>query len=202
MTPPHPPRPGANFATKPLELRQLAIRGFKRIFWTSRPPLEFRQGAGRFNAPPSTRAFRVLYAADTLACCFAETLIRDRSALLGGPAPITMEDLELRSVVELESTGTLAVVDLTGPGALRAGIPSAVAKAADYALSQTWSQAFWAHPSAPDGILYRSRLDDDSLCVALYDRAAPKLRAVDTKPLMLHPDRDKALERYRAQIVP
>lgn len=202
MTPPNPPHPGTNFATKPLELRQFGLQGYKRIFWTGRPPLEFRHGSGRFNAPPPARAFRVLYVADTLACCLAETLIRDRSALLGGPAPITMEDLKLRSVLEVESVGTLAIVDLTGPGALRAGIPSAVTKAANYALSQKWSHAFWAHPGGPDGILYRSRLDDDSLCVALYDRAAPKLRAIDTKALMRHPDRDKALERYRVQIVP
>lgn len=200
MTAPAHPHPRPDFAEKPLALRAVSLTGYKRIFWTGGDPLEFRPGTGRFNAP--SREFRVLYGADTLACCLAETLIRDRSALLGGPAPITVEDLDLRSVVELESLEPVAVVDLTGPGALRAGIPSAVAKAPDYGLSQAWSLAFWKHPSAPEGVLYRSRLDDDYLCVALYDRAAAKIRAADTTPLIRHPNCDAALERYRIQIVP
>jgi hypothetical protein len=43
-------------------------------------------------------------------------------------------------------------------------------------LARAWSVAFYDHPAAPDGIIYSSRLNEDTN-VAVYDRATPKLNA-------------------------
>ncbi len=45
-------------------------------------------------------------------------------------------------------------------------------------VSQSWSHAFWDHPSAPDGLLYRSRHDPSRMSAAIYDRAADAIAAV------------------------
>jgi hypothetical protein len=56
----------------------------------------------------------------------------------------------------------------------------------------------WRHPDQPDGVLYRSRLDPDVKCVALYDRARSKI-LFDIPPVTLwrHPDRNRWLARYK-----
>jgi hypothetical protein len=74
---------------------------------------------------------------------------------------------------------SLVLVDLTGDGPIRMGVPSDVAGARDQSLAQQWSIVFHEHP---DGVLYPSRLNEER-CIALYARAIPKLRATAT-PLL------------------
>jgi hypothetical protein len=44
-----------------------------------------------------------------------------------------------------------------------------------YDAPQSWSKAIHALPTAPDGVAYRARHDDDAFCYAIFDRAAPNL---------------------------
>jgi hypothetical protein len=37
-------------------------------------------------------------------------------------------------------------------------------------LPQKWAAALYAHPGCFDGIAYRSRHDDDTICYAFFDR--------------------------------
>ncbi len=43
-------------------------------------------------------------------------------------------------------------------------------------VARAWSVAFYDHPVAPDGIIYSSRLNEDTN-LAVYDRAIGKLSA-------------------------
>ena len=75
------------------------------------------------------------------------------------------------------------VVDLRGDSPIRMGVPSDVARASRQSLARKWSQAFHEHPSAPDGIIYASRLNGETN-IAVYDRAIPKLRISSVRRLI------------------
>jgi hypothetical protein len=71
-----------------------------------------------------------------------------------------------------------------------------------YSVSRPWALALHTHSDGPDGIVYRSRHDDDSLCAAVYDRARTKLILKQTQSLsedafLL----DRLAERYGFSIV-
>jgi hypothetical protein len=191
--------PPAQFAAGLIEPAEIEVSQFVRIRRKGGDPLEFVHGEGPFNAP--AREFCILYAANTLACCLAEAVIRDRYIPVERPVEIAPTELATREVVELGSTRPLRLIDLSGPGALRQAVPPDVAKGADYALSRAWSLALWAHPALPEGVLYRSRFDDDFLCVAIYDRARSALTTARTMPLSAHPDLAAVLDRYRIALV-
>jgi hypothetical protein len=71
----------------------------------------------------------------------------------------------------------LHLVDLREDHAIRMGVPTDVARSSRQTLARTWSQAFHEHPSAPDGIIYSSRLNGHTN-LAIYDRAITKLKPV------------------------
>jgi hypothetical protein len=61
----------------------------------------------------------------------------------------------------------------------------------------------WAHPVQPDGIVWRSRLDDDQFCVALFDRCREALTVQASEPLLAdRPRFDALIERYRMAVIP
>ena len=68
---------------------------------------------------------------------------------------------------------------LHGPGLVHLGIGADVVHGHSYAECQQLAMALWRHPDAVDGIQYRSRWDNDCLCVALFDRAADALAEPD-----------------------
>jgi len=68
------------------------------------------------------------------------------------------------------------LVDLTGSGLARLGTDERLC-AGDHGVTQQWTLALWAHPSHPDGLLYRARHDPSRYSLALYDRVADAVRA-------------------------
>ena len=81
------------------------------------------------------------------------------------------------------------------------GIPSDVPRSANQALARRWSLAFYQHPSQPDGIIYPSRLNEDTN-VAIYDRAVTKLREVGKSDLIGAPGFAQVLDDLRVAIAP
>ena len=68
-------------------------------------------------------------------------------------------------------------------------------------FSREWSRALHAHPDQPDGILYRTRHDDDGFGIALFDRAGPKIRFHSGRPLLdpgMAPELGRWLNTYGA----
>lgn len=155
--------PPADLHRRPLPL--VGLHGpWYRIHQARFPAVHFgRSGSNRFDAPHGD--YGVLYVAADLHCAFIETFgpesdtrliaLRELAGYhychIGGP------DLDLRAVDIV--TGYPDEPDLD----------ERLCRA-DYATAQRWSEAFYRHPSEPDGILYRSCQDGSRLCLALFER--------------------------------
>jgi hypothetical protein len=124
----------------------------------------------RFDAPD--RSFGTLYAARNFKTCFFETIVRDRPGF-----QIARTDYDARSVVlVLLSTLSLNLVPIYGAEGQRLRIDPAKAMGERYDYPQALAKAFHDHPDRPHGIVYRSRFDDDTLAVVLFDRARRHVR--------------------------
>jgi hypothetical protein len=150
----------------------LEARGpFFRIHPRERRALHFgRTARWRFDGPGGR--YGVLYAAEDLDGAFVETFLR----MPGQRGVVSRGDLALRAVSSLGARRPLRLVDLTGPHLARLRVDASLFTSTDYARTQAWSEAFWRHPDAPDGLRYRSRHDPARLAVALFDRAESALR--------------------------
>jgi hypothetical protein len=81
------------------------------------------------------------------------------------------------------------------------GIPTDVVRASSHRLGQPWALALWSHPAAPDGILYSSRLNEETN-LALFDRALPKLAPVAVRPLLdCRAEMADTIRRFRLAII-
>jgi hypothetical protein len=170
----HPP---ADFAKGDLPLSvEPAGSAWQRIYGVHHPdPLGHTPSLSRFSDSTGTR-FDVVYLGSSAKVAFAEAVLRDRA--VGAMVPFLIPMAELRSYIcaDIEVITPLRLVDLTGDGRLRQGVPSDVTGARNQRLARIWSQAFFDHPAAPDGVLYPSRLNG-ARNIALYDRALGKLVA-------------------------
>ena len=148
--------------------------------------LGFGKNPSRFSDPRrriADRRFGVLYLGSSLKVCFLETILRDGRDGITGQVEITESELDDRRYAEIKVRETLQLLDLTGDGPVRMGIPSDVARSSRQTLSQKWSVAFHDHPRKVDGIIYPSRLNGENN-LAIYGRAVRKLeflRAGDLK---------------------
>lgn len=180
----------------PLEKRR-AGETCVRIHRSIHDPRWFnRDAAGyRFNAPNGV--FGVCYLGLSFEVALAETLPRNPESRL-----LAREDLAVRSV----STGRLAraitLVQLHGPGLARLRITAELLHGPHEACRQL-ALELWGHRRLVDGIAYRSRFDNDEICVALFDRAADALAFHSTEELLADERRlGRTLDRYRVGLDP
>ena len=179
MAPPDPgPLPPPDFASRDLPIETIAAGArLVRIHRSDVGPLFFGStGGNRFDDP--TRIYGVCYLAATLEGAFAETCLRAVGARF-----VALAFLEERSFSGIEVTAPLRLVSVHGPGLAQIGATGAVTSG-PHAVAQQWSRAIHDHPTAPDGIAYRSNHDNGELCVALFERAGARLRAADPQPIM------------------
>lgn len=108
----------------------------------------------------------IYYAGLTLSCCLVE--------YFGDKGVIEIKD---EQVCLVHLTRDLKLLDLRGPGAMRAGSVAALAKTADRALSQALSRYFYEQISVYgpiDGIRYFNAHNDED-AIALYESAQTAL---------------------------
>lgn len=157
----------------------LLVRPYKHDWWRIHAlayhPLYFgRSKANRFDAPGAE--FGVMYAGGDEHAAFIETLGRATGVRI-----LAESDLKLRGLARVAphdpAGDPLRLVDLTGEGLKRLGLDARLATDDNqsYALSQRWALAIHGHPKSVDGIVYLSRNDPSRRCVALFERAEPKL---------------------------
>ena len=53
-----------------------------------------------------------------------------------------------------------------------------------YDISRQWAQAIHNHPQRVDGILYKSRHDDDRYCCGIFDRCSDQLTELNLGNLL------------------
>lgn len=95
----------------------------------------------------------------------------------------------------VEAAEPLRLVAFYGRGLARLSATAAISNGA-YEHSRPWAAALHGHPESPDGIAWRSRLDDDGVALALFDRAAHKVRVAGRRGLL-----EPAAERYLRKCV-
>jgi hypothetical protein len=198
-------RPTQAFAGVTLEFATINPgQRFARIYHQRYPePLGFGKTKSRFSDPrhrSEDRRFGVLYLGSTLKGCFIETILRDRRNGVVGDYPIEEAELIQRLYAEIVVTSLLNLVELRGDARIRMGIPSDVARSTRQTLARPWSVAFYEHPAAPDGIIYSSRLNDDTNLV-VYDRAIGKLHADRIFRLMEAPGFAGVLNVFKVALV-
>lgn len=179
-----PALPSPSFATCRLVTATILVGStWRRIYETRFPdPLGYGPGLSRFS-DPTGKAFGLLYLGSSAKVAFVETILRDRADGRNGYCIIEEREIEKRSIATITPNAPLTLVDLTGDGPIKMGVPSDVVGARDPSTAQQWSVAFYRHPDQPDGVLYPSRLNEER-CIALYARAIGKLAATASPRLM------------------
>jgi hypothetical protein len=157
---PEPHLTGRNLPEVPVAVGAL----FYRCHGAQHGPVHFGKGPiYRFDDPAG--AYGVLYAAHRLEGAFVEAHLRNP-----GRRYVDRVDLAQRRWSRLRIVRSLRLVPLHGPFLAQAGATAEITHgpADRYDLPRRWSAAI--HAAGFDGIEYRSRHDDDQLCVALFDR--------------------------------
>lgn len=197
--------PTGAFANARLELANIpAGARFGRIFPARFPdPLGFGKSPSRFSDPrrrvPDNR-FGVLYLGTSLKVCFVEAILRDRRNGTIADLPIEEAELARRKFAEISTAEELRLVDLRGDALLRMGVPSDVVGASSQGLARAWSLAFHDHPVAADGIIYPSRLNEETN-IAVFDRALAKLNAGTVQDLLSAPGLVDVLNGLRVALI-
>lgn len=81
------------------------------------------------------------------------------------------------------------------------GIPTDVVGASSQSLARAWSLAIYQHPAGVDGIIYPSRLNEQTN-IAVYDRGIRKLRAATVTTLRHAPGLASILNDLKVAIAP
>jgi RES domain len=196
---PAPPLPPADLPRRSLPIEEKpAGTSWWRLHRLTYEPLFFgpRPGdppKGRFDAPDGS--FTICYLGASSEASFAEAFLRGRGGIFED------RDLISHAFSEIESAQPLRMAQLHGPGLLSIGATAAIASG-PYKASRLWSFALHGHPDQPDGISYRARHDDDTLCAAIYERAKAKLVTRSTEPMLQDLDRLRRFSlRYGVAIV-
>jgi len=179
---------------------RLLVRPFNgpwfRSFDHRYDPVYFgRRAANRFDAPAGE--FGTCYLARDCHGAFIETFGHET-----GVRAVTERELAARSVARIvlaKPATPLRLVDLRGEGLARMGADNALATGHDLALARRWAKALHDHPRRPDGIAYRARHDPARTSVALFERAASKIRVQAVTPWLRptpHPQLADILNHY------
>lgn len=167
-----PPLPPADLARRSPAFKDLpANTEIHRFFTAAYDPVHFdRSDEGRFNDPAG--GYGVLYAAESQRGGFAETFLREPGRTLLAP-----DFIAKKGYVRLATARSLRLIRFAGPGLARLGATAEVPhRGPPYGNSQAWSEALFVHPANADGIAYHGRHDDETLCYAIFDRAADAIR--------------------------
>jgi hypothetical protein len=193
--------PPADFGSAALDIATIGVgQRYGRIYRASFPdPLGFGKTPSRFSDSRkriASNRFGVVYLGSTFTVCFVEAVLRDQRNGVGGS--LLMDEAELHELLyaEIDVIAPLSLVDLRKNARLRMGIPSDVAGGAKQTLARKWSVAINRHSSAPDGIIFPSRLNGETN-LAIYDRAVPKLQFANKRKLISVPDLVSVLDVFK-----
>ena len=129
------------------------------------PSLYFdkRHGLARFNVKDGTT-----YAATTWSCAICETLLhKPQQAKFRF---VTTEDLALRGMVALSPRRPLRLLRFHGSALTGLGDDASLTSTLDYKATCALAQSVFDHPAKVDGVIFRSRVNNDLFCVAIFSR--------------------------------
>jgi RES domain len=140
----------------------------------------------------------VLYVAMSPAGAFVGTFLREPGRTL-----LPTDLLVRKAYVQMRVLYPLRLIKLGGPGLAIIGATAEVVHGGlPYDVPQAWSAALHGHPSAPDGISYTARHDDEAACCALFDRTLASVIEIERRTAL---DEDwfwAIAEPYRVGLAP
>jgi RES domain len=128
----------------------------------------------RFSDPDQN--YGVIYAGQDLATSVAEVIVRDSK--VGNPDRMLLSYARAVGTwraVSISSKEPLRLLNLTGVGLIRFGVPSNIIRQKSQLSSRRLAQAIHSNKTNFDGILYGSRLTTGQ-CIAVFDRGLKKLK--------------------------
>jgi RES domain len=145
-----------------------------------------KNAESRFSDPQAAAGkatYGVIYLSTDFATCVAETIVRDGKDGVPGLLPRSRKEaVDDWQVFEPQSVKPLRLVNLSSMGIFWHGIPSDILRGSDHEMAEKLSRAIHQNAGAFDGILYQSRFLMGE-CIAVFDRAIPKLHVVKSVPL-------------------
>ena len=193
---PHP-EPSKDIFAARLPFTKLKCAWY-RIHKLKHGPLYFGTKCGfRFDAPRGE--FGVCYVGKSREAAFIE--------IFGQPTGnrfVQISELRIRGLTRIDTLRPLQLVNLTGAGLPQIGADQRLCSGC-HSVSRRWSAALHSNRHKPDGLLYRARHDPSQICAALFDRAAPKLRARTTiimADTAFEPRLLELLDRYNFGVAP
>ncbi len=147
-------------------------RQFDPLSFNRKQGLDFRFSSLNVDGLP----IGVLYGADSLMGAISETLFHtvpadgDRIK----PRAILMASIEKYALSVLQPTRQLKLIDLTGHGLGRLGMPVThgeliLSNATEYSQTRAWAKAFYRHPVQADGFLWVSRQYNLARALMLFE---------------------------------
>ncbi|WP_170783293.1 RES family NAD+ phosphorylase [Ruegeria lacuscaerulensis] len=199
--------PTEAFHARDLNLVDLDQVPHFRAFQTRYPnPLGFRPAPSRFSDPRigsgTADAYATVYFGTSVETCVLEAIIRDSGLGAGKEGiPISRKYLQGWSIVQIATTEPLKLLDLRGSGTLSYRIPTDAVRAQSHELGQIWSLAIHEHKDQPDGIIFSSRLNEQSN-VAVFERGMTKVRSVRSEPLFSYgAELAEILDKYQVALI-
>lgn len=200
--------PPWDFAQWPLTVKPIRIERIHRISPHERnEPFCGRSGGNRFDAPHTVLApkarYGVCYLGLTLKAAIAESVLHDETPVRG-IFKVDYESLAAKFLVRFRAgqggPEALSLADLTGESLRSLGVDGSISTEIPLDTPQLWSHAVHEHPKNVDGILYVSRHLNTGRAIALFERAAEKLRASRYLPLMTVPRIRRTLAGLRIEV--
>lgn len=204
---PADPTPPADLAARTLPLTTIDGAAW-RVYPGAREAKHFNKQDGRFNDPE--RQYGVLYAAQTDVGAFAERLLlgsgpfgSGRGGALGAVVPVSATALQTFSLAAITFTQPVTCVDLRAVTGLKQIGAGPWLLTVPHAVSKRWSRPIFLHPSAPEGVVWSSRVGNGVVSLGFHERAKPKITAQDLGPLIRHRKLlADAIRRFHVVIVP
>jgi len=145
-----------------------------------------KNSESRFSDPRAASGkarYGVIYLSPDFATCVAETIVRDRKNATPGLLPMSRQQaVDDWQVFEINAVRPLRLVNLNNMGMFWHGVPTDILRSSNQTMAQKLSRAIYENAGAFDGILYQSRFLMAE-CIAVFDRAIPKLQVAKSQPL-------------------
>ena len=165
-----------------------------------------RDGTNRYDDP--AQYFGVLYLGFDLPTALMESVFHKHKWTSSKKRPITLSEIASRLVRVAGVLEDIQLADLTAPNVMAAsfGLNLGQLVSRRYGHTQRISATIYAMQTrngAPlfDGILYPSRNNFPSTSIALFDRAASKLKVIDDIDLSDHRDWPAFVSAYGIDVV-
>jgi hypothetical protein len=120
------------------------------------------RATNRFDDPNGN--YRICYLGVTIEASFAETLLRSPPLRI-----LSLADLDTRAITTFRLQRPVQLVQMHSDGLAKLGLTADMVHGT-YEVCGRLARTLWEHADTPDGIEYRSRHDDQQLCIALFNR--------------------------------